>query len=66
VIQDWRRYRVIPLKAKFVAVVFIAAGLCLTLFIVPAPTVAKFASGIIMPVVTLFIISRPSKSPELV
>ena len=65
VIKDWRAYRVIPFRAKTIAILFIFIGLCFPLFIVPTPLVAKIIALIVMPIVALFIISCPSRPPDI-
>lgn len=61
VIRDWRAYRIIPIKAKIIALCALAFGLCFPLFIIEVPPLAKLSALVVMPTVGAFILTFPSK-----
>lgn len=61
VIRDWREYRVIPKKAKIIALCALAFGLCFPMFIIEVPPLAKLTAGVIIPIVGAFILTFPSQ-----
>jgi hypothetical protein len=63
-IQDWRRYGVIPLSAKLLAITMMSASLVWLVAFTEAPLVAKIAVAASMAGVAAFLLSRPSASPE--
>ena len=64
-VQDWRRYGVIPLSAKLLAITMMSASLVWLVGFTEVSMVARIAVAAIMAGVAAFLLSRPSESPEL-
>ena len=63
-LQQWCEYRVIPLVAKYVAVVFMAGSLVYLHVFLSTPVWAELLMSVSMAYGFWFILTKPSNSPE--
>jgi uncharacterized membrane protein YbaN (DUF454 family) len=63
-LQQWRTHGVIPLKAKVMAVVTMAASLSYMVFIADVRIGIAGISGLVMLVGAVFILRQPSRIPD--
>jgi uncharacterized membrane protein YbaN (DUF454 family) len=63
-LQEWRRYRVIPLRVKLVAWTTMAATLAYLIFVVRAPWGLIAATAALMAVGVAYVATKPSRRPE--
>ena len=62
-LQDWRRYRVVPLRAKILAVTVMAASfLYVTFYVAESWVLPAILAATLLPPAT-FIVTRPSRKP---
>ena len=59
-LQQWHRYRVIPLRAKLLALFCMALSLAYLAFLSPAPAAAVMASAALMALGAGYILTKPS------
>lgn len=62
-LQEWHRYRVIPLRAKALAVTMMAASLVYLIFFTALGIWLKWATVLVMLYGAWFILSKPSARP---
>lgn len=62
-LRDWHRHRVIPIKAKALALAFMATSLTILIFVVAEGWILPAVVGVILAGVAGFIVSRPSRAP---
>ena len=63
-LQQWHRYRVIPLAAKCIALLFMVGSLVYVFVFLATPVWAKALMSVTMTFVCWFILTRPSLPPE--
>ena len=62
-LQQWNEYRVIPLKAKIIALVTMVVSLIYIAGFTPAPAWLKMTTAVLMLYGAWFIWSKPSSAP---
>ncbi len=60
----WETHRVIPVRAKVLAVVGMTGGMAYVTLISPAPWYAAAAMGVVVAYGAWFVLSKPSQPPE--
>jgi uncharacterized membrane protein YbaN (DUF454 family) len=63
-LQLWHKHRVIPLAAKFIALVFMGGSLVYVFVFLTTPTWAKTLMSVSMAFGLWFILTKPSSPPE--
>jgi uncharacterized membrane protein YbaN (DUF454 family) len=63
-LQEWRRHRVIPLRAKIVAWTMMAATLGYSVFVARAGWGLVAAMAALMAVGVVYVASKPSRPPD--
>jgi len=63
-LQKWQRYKVIPLKAKILAVTMISASMAYIYFFPIVRTSITMGIEIVMLSVIIYILSKPSNIPQ--
>ena len=63
-LQQWRAHRVIPLKAKVLAVITMTASLAYMTLIADIDTRTVVAAGLVMLLAATYILAQPSRAPE--
>jgi uncharacterized membrane protein YbaN (DUF454 family) len=64
-VRDWRTHRVIPKRAKVLALTSMSIGLLFPFVILDTPLALKVATGIVVVVVALLILSFPSQRSKI-
>lgn len=62
-LQRWETHRVIPIKAKMAAIGAMAASLAYLAFFTVMPLYGLLATGALMAVGALYILTKPSRPP---
>ena len=62
-IEDWDRYKVVPVKAKVLAVTMMSASFMWLALVTNAPVYALIITGILLASVAPWLITRPSHRP---
>jgi uncharacterized membrane protein YbaN (DUF454 family) len=63
-IRDWAAYRVVPLRAKILALAMMGSSFIWLAFYSSAPAWAATLTGAIMFCVAVFLVTRPSRRPD--
>lgn len=63
-LQQWDKYRVIPIKAKMMAMTFMSASAIYLIFFSPVPSYAVFMSVGCMIGAATYVLSRRSRVPD--
>jgi len=62
-LRQWRDHRVVPPRAKFLAVSMMAASWCLLAFVLAVKAWVLLLVGAILASVSLYLVTRPSRVP---
>ena len=63
-VLNWEEYRVIPLKAKILAILMMSASFSYLAFYTEIPTTVVAAVGILLLGVSAYIVTRASEPPS--
>ncbi|MBF0323814.1 MAG: YbaN family protein [Alphaproteobacteria bacterium] len=64
VLQDWERHRVIPIRAKLLAVAGMSGGMIWVTFFSAAPWYAAALMGVTVAYGAWFVLGKPSRRPD--